>query len=95
MAEAKLDKILISLNSVSERLDTMESKLKLLSKRMDHLETKFDRMDERIDAFEENQKLENKTFAEAFDSKISKKQFGKLQTIVAMRMDHIFGQDRK
>ena len=48
-------------------------------------------MNKRIDHFEEKQKLENKTFTEALDSKISKKGFDKL----AMRMDYIFDKNKK
>ena len=91
MVEAKLVKILTSLDSINKRLDTIESKLDLFSKRMDNIETNFDRMNERFDDFEEKQKLENKTFTEALDSKISKNDFDKL----GKRMDYIFDQDRK
>ena len=90
MVEAKLDKILTSLDSVNKRLDTIESNLEILSKRMDNIEIKFDRMNERIDDFEEKQKLENKTFTETLDSIISKKEFD----ILAMRMEYIFDQGR-
>ena len=91
MVEAKLDKILTFLDSINTRLDTIESKLEIFSKRMDNIETNFDRMNEKFDDFEEKQKLENKTFTEALDSKISKKEFDKL----AKRMDYIFDQGRK
>ena len=91
MVEAKLDKILTFLDSINTRLNTVESKLEIFSKRMDNIETNFDRMNERFDDFEEKQKLENKTFTEALDSKISKKEFDKL----AERMDYIFDQGRK
>ena len=53
---------------------------------MDHIEIKVDR----IDAFEEKQKLENKSFTEALKGKISKNQFDKL----AMRMNHIIDQGK-
>ena len=91
MVEAKLDKILTCLDSFNKRLDTIESKLETFSKRMDNIETNFDRMNERFDDFEEKQKLENKTFTEALDSNISKKEFEKL----AKRMEYIFNQGRK
>ena len=91
MVEAKLDKIVTSLDSINKRQDINESKLEIFSRRMDNIETKFDRMNERFDDFEEKQKLENETFTEALDSKISKKEFDKL----AKRMDYIFDQGRK
>ena len=73
MVEAKLDKTLTFLDSINTRLDTIESKLEIFSKRMDNIDTNFDRINERFDDFEEKQKLENRTFTEALDSKISKK----------------------